>query len=114
MIFRRFFVEDQDWAIYKTIVNYFSAIKNNFKDEWENQENPISRAIGYEALMRLLVPVFQQGKQKGDISFDYFNSVFSRAYARYRESKSSIDFDSYSPSGKGAKIYTTNLGNGVS
>lgn len=103
LIFRRFFVEDQDWAIYKTMLNYFSAIKNNFRSEWEDQENPISRAIGYEALMRLLVPVFQQGKQEEDISFDYFNSVFSRAYSRYQEDESRIDFDNYSPSGRGAR-----------
>jgi DGQHR domain-containing protein len=31
LIFRQFFVEEKDWAIYKTMFNYFSAVQKNFE-----------------------------------------------------------------------------------
>lgn len=61
LIFRRFFAEDKDWAILRILKNYFKAVSEAFPDLWERQDNPLSKTIGYGALMRLLVDAYRDG-----------------------------------------------------
>ncbi|MBD1850968.1 DGQHR domain-containing protein [Cyanobacteria bacterium FACHB-502] len=101
LIFRPFFIQNKDWAIYKTMINYFSAVKANFVQEWLDEDNPLSKTIGYGALMKLLVPVFQRGYKQGDISYEYFNNVFEKAYKQYRREDTQLSFKNFPASGAG-------------
>ncbi|MGK9231958.1 DGQHR domain-containing protein [Inquilinus limosus] len=101
LIFRPPYVEDQEWAIYRVMLNYFGAIARSFEKEWSDPKNPLSRTIGYGALMRLLVPLYQRGYMKQDVSSGYFLEATNEAAKRHRTSGMQITFDNFPAAGNG-------------
>jgi len=53
-LFWRFFCEEKDFAILKVMTNYFKAVETVFATDWNSENSPLNRTIGYGALMRLL------------------------------------------------------------
>jgi DGQHR domain-containing protein len=86
-IFRSAYSEDKDYIIYKTISNYFSSVKEMFVDRngqsyWDldaTPDNAFHRTIGFLALMKVLVPVFNVGILQKDLSKEFFDRVFVNA-----------------------------------
>lgn len=101
LIFRQFYLEEKDWAILKVLKNYFSAIANTFRDEWQDRDNPLSKTIGYGALMRLLIPLYQEGTKGRDVSQEYFEERLRVAYHSYRTSGVAINFKIFPAAGSG-------------
>lgn len=70
---RYYFVREEDEAIYKILLNLFSAVKTVFPEEWNHPETFIlSKTVGYGAIMRALPVILERGKQEHDLSFDFF------------------------------------------
>ena len=107
LVFRRFFAEDKDWAILKILKSYFRAVSDAFPDLWAQQDNPLSKTIGYGALMSLLVDAYKDGAAKGDLSFDYFQGLMQRIKeASGNDGDSPLNFDSFPAAGSGeSKLY---------
>lgn len=106
LIFREFYARGEDWAILKTMENFFGAVAENFPDEWGDLENPLARTIGYGALMRLLVPLYRQGFGIGDISRGFFGVALERARRAYEASGIEITFEEFPAAGNGeTKLY---------
>lgn len=102
LIFRRFFAEDNDWAILKILKSYFRAVSEVFPDLWAQHDNPLSKTIGYGALMSLLVDVYKIGASKGDLSIDFFRDLMRRV----KENSSKdldlpLTFESFPAAGSG-------------
>lgn len=77
LIFREYFLKKQDNMIYKTLKNYFNAIKYTFPKEWADSKNYIlAKSTGYMALMRLLPDIFEQGREN-NFNEEYFISIFT-------------------------------------
>ncbi|MBF0333378.1 MAG: DGQHR domain-containing protein [Alphaproteobacteria bacterium] len=106
LIFRQFYAEDKDWAILKTMNNYFVAVSAHFPKEWADRSSPLSRTIGYGALLRLLVDLYQEGVTEKDISSDFFSRKIRAIRERYEASETTINFDSFPAAGSGeTKLY---------
>ena len=100
LIFREFYARVEDWAIYAILRNYFSAFKRHFPELWDLQgDSLIPKTVGYGALMRLLVPIYQRGAQSGDVTENYFSSVFSVAAANYQKSEVRLNFEHFDRAG---------------
>lgn len=97
-IFWQFFCEDKDFAILKVILNYFKAVEAVFPDDWASEASPLSRTIGYSALMRLLDPLFRKGLAQSPPTLEtsFFESEFSKS-----RSLAPFTFEKYSSSGGG-------------
>ena len=108
LIFREFFAEDKDWAILKILKNYFQAVERAFPDLWSEIDNPLTKTIGYGALMRLLIDAFRLGHKNSDLSAEFFQSLFDTARdAEAADAEHSFDFETFPASGAGeVKLYT--------
>lgn len=96
-VFCKYFRDDEDAVIARIMANYFNAVKETFPQEWENNNNPLSKTIGYGALMRLLrTDLFPIGEEKKDLSKDFFKSYFAKA-----KNQVNFTFEKYAPAGKG-------------
>ena len=102
MIFRRFFAEDKDWAILKVLKSYFQAISEAFPDLWADRDNPLSKTIGYGALMRLLEDAYRVGARESDVSINFFRKL-SETIKRNSEADLDhpITFDVFPAAGSG-------------
>lgn len=80
LIFRHYFLKEEDSTILRIINNYFGAIQDVFPKEWSNTDNPVSKTIGYGALMRLLKnDLYLIGDRQNDLSRSFFASHFEKA-----------------------------------
>ncbi len=99
-IFWTYFVEEKDWAILKILTNYFGAVADAFPKDWAVDSNsPLARTIGFQALMRLLPELCNEGLAKRTLNRPFFDSLFSKA-----KSLSPFTFDDYPAGGIGEKL----------
>ena len=93
---RRFFIKEQDDVIYKVLMNVFTALKNNFKNEWlEPETNILWKTTGFCGVMAALNYVMRKGVSERTLTYDYFDKVFAsfRTYINSRQiSLTSKDF----------------------
>ncbi|PKF63764.1 hypothetical protein CW745_02685 [Psychromonas sp. psych-6C06] len=76
--FNEYFRENKDDVIFKVVLNLFSAVRHEFRDEWGNpSESILSKGIGFGAIIRAFPAIFKKGKSKGDLSESYFREVFA-------------------------------------
>lgn len=100
-IFWEMFIKEQDWAILKILLNYFNAVRQTFGDDWNSQNSPLPRTIGFSALMRLLPFLYRKGRDLGTFEQIYFETEFKKA-----KSLSPFKFEEYPASGVGEnKLY---------
>jgi len=92
LVFRKYYIADEDWVILRILSNYFTAVRQVFSAEWKDKDNLISRAIGYGALMLLLADLVQVGERNADLQQSFFEALLSRASGK-------INF-SFAPVGK--------------
>ncbi|MGA2078493.1 MAG: DGQHR domain-containing protein [Syntrophobacteraceae bacterium] len=89
-IFREYFARNEDWAILKVMRNYFSAIATSFPSEWADPDNPLPRAIGYGACMKVLNGLYAKGREEKELTQLFFETFLARAKGRLR-----LSFDDY-------------------
>ncbi len=107
-IFRPFYATEKDWAILKTLKNFFTAVSKAFSSEWESEESPLARSIGYGALMRLLQDLYRRGYENKDVSFEYFFEALKSAKRNADEGGIAFTFENFPASGKGeTDLYRT-------
>ena len=60
LLFRRWFVEEQDDQITKQLMHYFEAVRRRWPGAWENTEkgNMLPRTNGFRAFMAFLRPAY--------------------------------------------------------
>jgi DGQHR domain-containing protein len=106
-IFWNFFCEEKDWAILKVLTNYFSAVATTFADDWRAESSPLSRTIGYAALMNLLEPVVRLGRGKNPPTLDqeFFTEQFTKA-----KGLAPFSFEQYPAGGIGEKKLVMAIG----
>lgn len=101
-VFCKYFINEEDEIIAKILGNYFNAVRDVFPDEWNTYDNPLSKTIGYGALMRLLkTDIFPIGEQEKDLS-----SAFFKEYIRRLKGNINFTFQEFAPAGSGeSKLY---------
>lgn len=106
LVFRQFFATDNDDAILKVMLNYFESVREVFPNEWASNENPLSKTIGYGALMKLLAELCKIGIRRKTLERKFFKEALLRA-----QGKLEFTFDRYSPSGAGESNLYADLAN---
>jgi hypothetical protein len=96
LVFRGFFAVREDDTILKVLLNYFNAVREVFPEEWNNRDNPLSRTIGYGALVKLLADLSKEGIRNKTLQKDFFKNHLLKA-----RGKIYFSFGRYSPSGAG-------------
>jgi len=74
---RKYFIDNQDEIILKILENYFIAVQEVFKEEWENPDKYIlSKTLGYGALIKAFKKIYTEGKMNKDLTKEYFAKKF--------------------------------------
>jgi DGQHR domain-containing protein len=78
-VLNRYFIEGKDEVIYKIIFNLFQAVKNTFREEWEDPERFIlSKTTGYTGVMKAFTELYKNGQERKDLTYDFFKVIFER------------------------------------
>lgn len=81
---RQYFIEERDDVIFKILFNCFSALRNVFPSEWNEQVNEdgekyiLCKTTGYNAIIDALPFLIQIGREQGTLSLSFFTSCFQK------------------------------------
>lgn len=101
--FRDYWISEKDDVILKILYNYFGAAKEVFPVEWETPNNYIlTKSTGYAGLVKALDLLVPLGEQRGDLSKEYFKSIFDELKHKLRTERKELTSKDFSSSGQGA------------
>ncbi|MEA5459852.1 DGQHR domain-containing protein [Arcicella sp. LKC2W] len=86
-IFRQWYATNKDNNIYKTLLNYFIAVRETFVDKngnsyWDFEytpDNALQRTIGFTALIEILILIFPDCLKEKNISVEFFKKYLQKA-----------------------------------
>jgi hypothetical protein len=101
--FRQYFIEGKDDVILKILMNCFTALKEEFPEEWLNPStNILWKTTGYGAVMKAFPYLYDRGVGKKNLSLEYFKNCFANLH-NYMEKKGE-DFSNRYFSGGGEQL----------
>lgn len=72
----QFYASDKEELLYKVLLNYFCALYNILKDDWEfRYQSVLLKTTGYNALMKLFADVYIMLYAEKNFTFDKFMEV---------------------------------------
>ncbi len=92
-IFRDFFISEEDEIIFKSITNFFKAVKDIYTVEWEKEDSILKKTVGFTALFKVFIFLAKKGREQDNLTFDFFVQQLS--------AKSDISFSEIQLSSKG-------------
>lgn len=100
-LMKKLFDNKQDDIIYKILLNFFSAAKAVFEDDWGNPKSLLQKSIGFKALIILLDRVLlEKAESNQDFSYNFFEKNLKKIS---RNINTPITSDKYGSSYGGAK-----------
>lgn len=100
---REYFLEERDDVILKILMNYFSALKEIFSEEWHNpSDNILWKTTGFGGMIKALAYLYDEGIKKHDLSKEFFISCFTKLKNYMEENK--YDFKSTHFPGGGTQL----------
>ena len=101
-IFNEYFRKDQDSTILKILLNVFQGAKDTWPVEWEDPASyTLTKTLGFSGIMRALPDMYSAGKRQGDLSTEYFRSIFQSAKQRMDQSGIRLTSEFFSASASG-------------
>ncbi len=85
-IFRNSYADNKDFIIFRTLINFFIAVRHSFVDANKNSywdfkstpDNPLQRTIGFQALIKVLIQIFPEGYNGKDLSVEFFKNKLKK------------------------------------
>ncbi len=90
---RKYFIEEKEEVILKTLINFFNAVKTTFNIEWNKKDSVLKKTVGFTALLKILPKLIEMGKEQLDLSQSFFETKF--------EPSRNMDFSDIQLSSKG-------------
>lgn len=101
--FRHYFIEERDDVILKIMINCFTALKEEFIEEWKDPSNNILwKTTGYGAVIKAFPSLYEKGIENKDLSQDFFRGCFAKLRLYMEHMK--IDFSNKYFSGGGEQL----------
>lgn len=100
---RQYFIEDRDDVILKIMINCFTALKEEFIEEWKDpSKNVLWKTTGYGAIIKAFPYLYEKGVKNKDLSQDFFRDCFAKLRLYMEHMK--IDFSNKYFSGGGEQL----------
>lgn len=101
--FRHYFIEERDDVILKIMINCFTALKEEFIEEWKDPSNNILwKTTGYGAVIKAFPYLYEEGVKNKDLSQNFFRGCFAKLRLYMEHMK--IDFSNRYFSGGGEQL----------
>ena len=95
--------KDRDDVILKIMINCFTALKEEFIEEWKDPSNNILwKTTGYGAVIKAFPYLYEEGVKNKDLSQDFFRGRFAKLRLYMEHMK--IDFSNRYFSGGGEQL----------
>lgn len=103
LVFRKYFINNQDEVILRILTNYFGAVALVFSKEWDNPTQYIlTKTVGFTALMKALEKLIPLGEAQGNLSKAYFEDIFRNVYAYLQENQMQLTSSFFSSNAQDA------------
>lgn len=88
---RSFFINGNDDAILKIILNFFMALKNTYIEEWKTpNKNILWKTTGFRGMIKAMPCIINKGMEYGYLTYDFFYQYLNY----FKESNCLVSFDS--------------------
>lgn len=102
--FRYSYINGDDTFIYVVLLNYFKAIRDTFRVEWEDpSEYIISKSTGCGGLMLALKGMALKGIASKNLNYEYFKEFALEAKRRLEEEGKSLTSEFFASNNQGQK-----------
>lgn len=81
LVFRKFFIAENDDGISKRILYFFMAVQKRWPAQWEagNKKSVLNKTVGVKALFRILRDIIKKkAPEEQTISLEYFLGIFEK------------------------------------
>jgi DGQHR domain-containing protein len=101
-IFNEYFRKDQDSTVLRILMNVFQAAKETWPEEWADPKSYIlTKTLGFSGIMRALPQMYAKGKERADLSDEYFRRIFNVVKKHMQERKAPLTSEFFSASASG-------------
>ncbi|MGA3283538.1 MAG: DGQHR domain-containing protein [Verrucomicrobiota bacterium] len=77
-IFNEYWRKSEDDVVLKILMNTFQGARNVWKQEWDDPNNfVLTKTNGFTGIMKALPAMFRKGKERQDLSADFFTHIFT-------------------------------------
>ncbi|MBE5841223.1 MAG: DGQHR domain-containing protein [Butyrivibrio sp.] len=101
--FNRYFMNNEDNAIYMILLNYFKAVSNVFVKEWNSGAYILTKSTGYGGMMIALKDIYELCKQNKDASVGFFEKIFEQVKYDMKEKGIELSSNYFQSSEQGQK-----------
>ena len=108
-VFRKYYKNVQDEIIAKILINYFSAAKEVFFKEWNDDDYILTKTTGYSGMMKALKTIIPIGEKNADLSKEYFKTIFIKLKEKLKNDGKSLKSDSYQSGAVGENLLANDI-----
>jgi hypothetical protein len=102
--FRYSYINGDDKFIYRVLLNYFKAIRDTFRVEWEDPSKYIiSKSTGCGGLMIALKGMALEGIARKSLNYEYFKKFALEAKRRLENEGKSLTSEFFTSNSQGQK-----------
>jgi DGQHR domain-containing protein len=101
-IFNDYFREGKDSLILKVLLNVFQGAQRVWPTEWDDPARfVLTKTLGFSGIMRALPDLVNKGRNQGDLSVDYFSTIFGRVKRQMEATGVTLTSEHFSASASG-------------
>lgn len=105
LAFRKYFIREKDAVILKILINYFTAFKKEFPEEWEDTNRYIlTKTVGFSGMMQALNELVPIGESRRQLSEQFFLRIAKQFKVDLHKSGKWLIIDDFQTSGKGSAL----------
>ncbi|KFC20418.1 DGQHR domain-containing protein [Chryseobacterium sp. FH1] len=109
LVFRQYFIDNQDAVMFKIILNLFNGVRDAFETEWDNPKDYIiSKPIGFGSVIKAYPTIHRIGVSQNKLTRDFFKDTFVN-FKNYLELKDIKLTSEYFGSNEQARTKLSNL-----
>jgi DGQHR domain-containing protein len=100
--FNEYFRKDKDSQILKVLLNVFGAAREVWPTEWADpDEYVLTKTLGFSGIMKALPDLVKAGRERRELSAEYFTGVFAKVKDKLDAANSSLASGQFSASASG-------------
>jgi hypothetical protein len=102
LVFNEYFRKEKDSQILKILLNVFRGARNTWNEEWNDSTHfVLTKTLGFSGIMKALPDLVDKGRKKGDLSEEYFTTIFGRVKSLMDARHITLSSDHFSASASG-------------
>ena len=101
-VFNEYFRREKDSQILKVLLNVFNAARKTWPQEWDDSSQfVLTKTLGFSGIMRALPDLVRKGRERADLSVEFFSDVFGRVKDRMTRENITLSSEHFSASASG-------------